>query len=86
MAAIVEAVGCAVFLLLYTIDDSVFQNGLSAILSRIDIRNAFNNFASNNIFDITGPDFLSVDELYFRISDSTGAVKEKMELGGQSNE
>lgn len=54
MAAIVEAVGCAVFLLLYTIDDSVFQNGLSAILSRIDIRNAFNNFASNNIFDITG--------------------------------
>ena len=54
MAAIVEAVGCAVFLLLYIIDDSVFQNGLSAILSRIDIRNAFNNFASNNIFDITG--------------------------------
>ena len=38
MAAIVEAVGCAVFLLLYIIDDSVFQNGLSAILSRIDIR------------------------------------------------
>lgn len=54
MAAIVEAVGCAVFLLLYIIDDSIFQNGLSAILSRIDIRNAFNNFASNNIFDITG--------------------------------
>ena len=54
MVAIVEAVGCAVFLLLYIIDDSVFQNGLSAILSRIDIRNAFNNFASNNIFDITG--------------------------------
>ena len=54
MAAIVETVGCAVFLLLYIIDDSIFQNGLSAILSRIDIRNAFNNFASNNIFDITG--------------------------------
>lgn len=54
MVAIVEAVGCAVFLLLYIIDDSIFQNGLSAILSRIDIRNAFNNFASNNIFDITG--------------------------------
>ena len=30
MAAIVEAVGCAVFLLLYIIDDSIFQNGLSA--------------------------------------------------------
>lgn len=54
MAAIVEAVGCAVFLLIYIFDSSAFQNGLSAILSKIDIRNAFENFAYNNIFDVTG--------------------------------
>lgn len=54
MAAIVEAVGCAAFLLIYIFDSSAFQNGLSAILSKIDIRNAFENFAYNNIFDVTG--------------------------------
>lgn len=54
MSAIVEAVGCAAFLLIYIFDSSAFQNGLSAILSKIDIRNAFDNFAYNNIFDVTG--------------------------------
>lgn len=54
MAAIIEAVGSAAFLLIYIFDSSAFQNGLSAILSKIDIRNAFDNFAYNNIFDMTG--------------------------------
>ncbi len=54
MAAMLEAVGIVSCLLIYIFDSSVFQNGLSAILSKIDIRNAFDNFAYNNIFDVTG--------------------------------
>lgn len=54
VAAILEAVGIAACLLIYIFDSSVFQNGLSAILSKVDIRNAFDNFAYNNIFDVTG--------------------------------
>lgn len=54
MAAILEIAGIVVCFLIYIFDSSVFQNGLSAVLSKIDIRNAFDNFAYNNIFDITG--------------------------------
>lgn len=54
VAAILEAAGIVSCFLVYIFDSSVFQNGLSAILSKIDIRNAFDNFAYNNIFDVTG--------------------------------
>lgn len=54
VAAILEAAGIGSCFLVYIFDSSVFQNGLSAILSKIDIRNAFDNFAYNNIFDVTG--------------------------------
>lgn len=54
VAAILEAAGIVSCFLVYIFDSSVFQNGLSAILSKIDIRNVFDNFAYNNIFDVTG--------------------------------
>lgn len=54
IAVMLEAAGIVSCLLVYIFDSSVFQNGLSAILSKIDIRNAFDNFAYNNIFDVTG--------------------------------
>ena len=54
VAAILEAAGIVSCFLVYIFDSSVFQNGLSAILSKIDIRNAFDSFAYNNIFDVTG--------------------------------
>ena len=54
VAAILEAAGIVSCFIVYIFDSSVFQNGLSAILSKIDIRNAFDNFAYNNIFDVTG--------------------------------
>lgn len=53
-AGILEVVGIIAGVLIYIFDSSVFQNGLGAVLSKIDIRNAFDNFAYNNIFDVTG--------------------------------
>ena len=53
-AGILEVVGIIAGVLIYIFDSSVFQNGLGAVLSKIDIRNAFDNFAHNNIFDVTG--------------------------------
>lgn len=53
-AAAVEAVGCIALLIIYIVKASVFQNGLSALMAKFNIRNAFENVAFNNIFDVTG--------------------------------
>lgn len=53
-AAFVEVLGIVITAVLYVTKKSLFTNGLGSLLSNININNGFENFAYNNIFDVTG--------------------------------
>jgi len=49
-----EVLGAVVVAVLYFTKKSLFSNGLGSLLSNLNITNGFENFAYNQVFDITG--------------------------------